>query len=1835
MKVLFACFGLVTVAAAVPGPNEDTIPELFHDQSEYVYNYRSLVATGMPHQSSRYAGVEKYGTLTVQMTKQQGSSKVLGLHLGHVQTGSFDKEVEDIENRRVEGVSRTIDEMISRYGPVFVSYQENEVQKLQAPQGMPEEIVNVYRAIAAALTVGKPETQGCDSHPFMFQGADHDQWRHERPIVYRRYEQGIAGTFETIYEILSSPKQNQQLNVTKTRNYMKQIGRDGRYFQNGHDWRGCQNVCPTHRPERVDANMQPDTSGWEMPADEGCPAMFHPKLELVEAYTTYNYNLTLEQGGKLGLIHEVHALDKKVLPLRHQQIMTISVMKLSLVEQRPISQIWQKDGATKQYEDFIYRFPEGHRYDLAYLALFKKQHNGDMLKEQIISMIKALSEIIVFDNIKLKGQTGDKIVQLSQALGNLSKEDLQALWGIVGEPVQASTRTELEQVQRKVLIDTIGLSGSNDAAEFLVELIKQQQLSILETVHVLEGLQKNIVNPTTQTMDRILEICTGQMFQEQPIVFSTACIALSEIVRSNCGQHQTRQWQNQQQWPQWLYEQQTIGNGKQIQFCGEQEYKRFVYAVRDQLTSARSFTQQGVYIQTLGRLSHPEAITALVPYVYAEPEVITQIEKMNPNDKEEDNSEYVQFLRQIAIFALHNSAKEHGAAVYPIVQGIYFNQEEDYDIRIAALSVLLTTQPTEATFGRIVIELGRERNQEVASFAYSALRSMANSTLPCMKQSARRIQNVLGALPQNSYDLYRSKWYTASQYFPLHNMGLKGHWEIIQSNVSAIPRAVYTGFTANKGPFISNIGEFGMLAKGLENLDKGIPQNGGMSKIVENVLQRMRRGARTGLIKQMLEDIEQAMQFNTEKKNEHPRAVVFGNFLGNELYMPLDNDYMGEIVKKVGEQIIQLQGTDKTFRYVHVLMPHTYIQVAPGVNGLPVMLANHNPIVISLSLKNLQTRFGAEKGQFKLDPYMIAASGLIRPTVYYTSIHTAKVINPVENTRFAHGVRAIEQTYVTFPIDASLQYTQQTRTVGFTFRPRFEQIFYHMTRAMTFKTEAFLIRSVDKPFIEQYTTFKTQPKPFIYERVLGEKLGMAFRVQGLSMSEDYAVDPIRARIAGSEPSTAAALIKEVVNEWFLSRTWSARIEPTEQKPVEEIKLVLHMSDLLEDRISQGKNQQQKQERLSHEQLVEEQAHPENMRMIAYSQEYEKVTGRKPEIENIEQAVERTTKQTEKYWSLVEPELGRKLNKDNIQVCSVEYILTTNSQKEQQFAVTGHMIVAATLSKQAQLVEVKMNVENSPIYFEGQAVAAFTKAPQPFEIEVNEKEPLGVFGFIAQLKTAQTGKQQYAGKFLMSMSEEQKELMKRPIQEMPWFRSKCEKDKKEHQSEMSTACEATRYHMSALNKLTFEIELPQQIPDGFASITHKAREALKTHFYMNLHANYFDKNIQRGRIDGELVYSDSYPEMCMVNFSIHTPDQEDLFFERVAVPKALRPNTMWSIKEQAKAILRNGRPEPICIYNGLNLRTFDNVTISVKTMKQGEKYVILRDMDDEQSKFTILAKRIQNYEQYPETELHVFLRESTFIQLTPPKQQGQYNVWVNNTMVDVTSTKAIVSQYAGRNKHMVTLHVEEHMEGQDTLVMMVHDQSMRIVYDGKNFQIELAKWQQKGQLTGLCGSANNEYDKELVGPRGCLYKLDKDFVGAFSINQDQAERMQGEWTCPEGVQSRDATRVQITKQQQQFSTEQPIIRQDRDRIIEETRMITLGGKICFSVEPVPTCEHGYQQLQGETRSVGFSCHAPNHPRTIQIQRQVQTQLVATDLLRSSSRQGSMVYYDIRVATRCTH
>merc|ERR1719228_534132 len=81
---------------------------------------------------------------------------------------------------------------------------------------------------------------------------------------------------------------------------------------------------------------------------------------------------------------------------------------------------------------------------------------------------------------------------------------------------------------------------------------------------------------------------------------------------------------------------------------------------------------------------------------------------------------------KIAIYALANVARKYRQTLLPIYSAIVFNQGENRQLRMAALSMMLPMDPSPVHLQKLAVATWPEQDEVVAKFIYTSLKSLAH-----------------------------------------------------------------------------------------------------------------------------------------------------------------------------------------------------------------------------------------------------------------------------------------------------------------------------------------------------------------------------------------------------------------------------------------------------------------------------------------------------------------------------------------------------------------------------------------------------------------------------------------------------------------------------------------------------------------------------------------------------------------------------------------------------------------------------------------------------------------------------------------------------------------------------------------------------------------------------------------------------------------------------------------------------------------------------------------------------------------------------------------------------
>ncbi|CAN7942535.1 unnamed protein product [Ixodes pacificus] len=1867
MRVLVALAFVAAVAAAVEVPQ--VLPELlFEPNQEYLYKYRTAVSLSLPLKATHATGEETYGLLSVVVKEASGTGRSLVLQLLNVTSTLYDKEVED-QTEPVPGVYHQPLPVFESYqtGPVVLKLVDHSVESLEVPVGVPEEVVNLYRGLASVLTLSNPSYKKVPFTKEVPLALKDDV------VVYKVYEDDLVGTCETVYNVLSSPHDEYVLNFTKTKNYHKCVGKTTVFQHVDYEHSGCPHACLKHQPKALSETLEPELSDYVDPYGGGCPTETHLKNDLAESFLTVHYNVSLHQ--EVGVLEEVKAVDKKVLTSGKQQLVSTSVLHLELLlKTTPFTAVGPLEDV-KTYTNLSYVYPEQHYswhgqlFELEHLSLYGPVDVVEA-RTAVRGLLDQLAGLLVLDDLEVKDDYADLVSQLLTTVNVLKEYDLELLLQTVVPLENVKVVSEKEYIERKLLLDVLSLAGTDAAAKTVLRLLLEQKLTLVEAVHVLTSLQTSLVKPSTEVLDLLLDLATSGVLEKDRLLYSTAYLTLAKVVSKHCHLYDTtshvpygkllrmndldtikkkalpyqptyrsmktyrphisgRQYQEPEtEEPQYT--------GVPVT-CTSQDYLKYVQALVQKLNEAKEFHQVTVLVHALTQLQHPEALKALVPVVLGKHHLC------QATLPEEEQSESCQYLRLVTLYALRHSLKHHAAELQTLAQTVYFNTDEDYELRNAALVLLMGSHPPEPVLARVVLTLQKELNLQVASFTYSTLFAYANATVPCTVPTAVRVKKLLPALWHKKFGVQYSKFNFLSTYSQTDDFGVHAYHSYVQSNKTVLPRALLFGVEFTKGPYVSHLFDVTAVSKGLETLGKYLLRHEGPVTVFAEAFQRVRRQIFDKYetyepLSQLLDVLEKQFNFDTTTVVDEPKLSLSTSFLGTELYLPVDKYFLGELLSKGAQYVSENWVHPVNMRYLQLRLPYTYRKLVPSVVGLPVALTTRYPTILSVAVKDFKLRYQPHPKTWL--PSVLALSTFVQPSVYTSAVSSVVTVTPF--TKVVAGVRTLAKTRLTLPYDVAFQYSSVNHTVALTVRPRYTKFFTHHTKSVTYTTPAVLYTPPQRAVMATMSVLYSQAKPFEFKKTFGhEALGLGLHVQGLSSHPDLHV-PFSFQRYTKEKGLLGAFVDVLTNPWHVARKWEARVVRSTVHPVDEYKLTFRWKTTL--------NQTDRAD------LVEEvlpalyqstkypttrYGYPEDLETPIYEEHYKRAVGELPPYLDFYQVLQEVVAATE----VTSTPLGHYVTPflNDVQNTTygyfVEFVLGALGPLEPK-VLTGHALLGHTFDKALKLSQLYVNKVNSPYQVKVHSALLKTAVPSPFKsYAVDKKEQSLYFTSVVDVQTEESDSQKYTLQVEVVPTEEQlygvkthpshyahpshlshpknikKQMRKSKFSTLehteeylvPWYYKQCEKDVQEGKELVSAACKKVYLREHVLNKVLFKVTVPEVVPGLLKNVTHSLLQYAKVLFYNKLVTDYdVETRSTFTHLEGELLFEDHLTGKTTANLTLYTPLEEKLQFVRLSWPKYLKPTVAVGFLDMVAGVLRRSYPTPTCLVSPTYLKTFDNVTVLLKPYLRDDTYVVARHVLDEPD-FYVLT------EFQGDTQLvKLVLRNQTLLELTPPKDSKTFEVLVNGTSLYVEPLKSHVLQYTLNYTSQVFLYVTEHQEVGPTLWVTVRDLGLKFAYDGSKLIFKVLSPKYKGRVLGLCGDLDGEYVDELVTPELCVLTEEEDFVQTYSLKG--LESTVGLYKCPLGVTLRGVGAPSYPRIQKTFARINPIEAEKEielpklidtpDCVTERRKTIYKDGKVCISTKKVTACQRRCKPVATEKVNLEFVCLNEKHPVAKRLLKDIQ-------------------------------
>ncbi|XP_067272222.1 vitellogenin-like [Pseudorasbora parva] len=380
---------------------------------------------------------------------------------------------------------------------------------------------------------------------------------------------------------------------------------------------------------------------------------------------------------------------------------------------------------------------------------------------QIIEVLQHVVEnnvAVVHDDAPLK------FVELVQLLRVATVENIEAIW----------SQFKDKPVHRRWLLDSLPAVGTSVIVKFIKEKFLAGELTIPEFIEALV-VALQMVTADLDTIQLTASLAVHEKIATIPALREVIMLGYGSMIAKHCVAVPT---------------------------CPA-ELLRPIHEIAAEAFSKNDIPEITLALKVLGNAGHPASLKPIM--------------KLLPLLKTAATSLPLR-VQVDAILALRNIAKKEPKLVQPLALQLVLDRALHPEVRMVACIVLFEAKPSVALISSLAGALKTETNMQVASFAYSHIKSLTRITAPDMA-SVAGAANVAIKLMSRKLDRLSFRYSRALQLDFYHTplmIGAAGSAYMINDAATILPRAVVAKARAYLAGAAADVLEIGVRTEGIQ-----------------------------------------------------------------------------------------------------------------------------------------------------------------------------------------------------------------------------------------------------------------------------------------------------------------------------------------------------------------------------------------------------------------------------------------------------------------------------------------------------------------------------------------------------------------------------------------------------------------------------------------------------------------------------------------------------------------------------------------------------------------------------------------------------------------------------------------------------------------------------------------------------------------------------------------------------------------------------------------------------------------------------------------------------------
>jgi hypothetical protein len=1697
MKLLLLAALCAIALAKIPSPKweEDFVPEYesrekaFIPGREFHYFYNGQLATGIPGSSKQHS-VTRIQALVSFVFK---SSESVMMKFKEVRFGKL--------NDRVESPHAMVPFMAFEEVPIESELKERLLVplKFSYSRGMISDIVfegieeawsaNIKRGVLNMLQVNLFQHKATDLTEEALVNNRIVKTETPEQDFFRVMEDTVEGECETLYTVTRQPHPyytaGPVLNVTKSINFER-----------------CN-----RRPE-VKYNFR-----FADPCPS-CETGYNEKQKFLKSSTVAKYNIT---GTRESFLIESVRFESQYtfVPFNEEAnvINTYVNQTLVLVKSGPIQMNIPELSSPKPSDSQLIFTPD---WDILKEKFFMEGETSFLdktpyseVKDKLVFVANVLRQLISHIHENVEEEAPRQFNRLVKVFRMLKREEIERIHEKFYTNVPEQFTPEEHKKIRSMLVDAIAFAGTKDCISHLVQKIKNREIDPLTATLAIKSLI-NVRVVSKEMIEELWTLAEHEVVERHYLLKQSVYLTIGSLVNALCTPNEDTLAMEFKVRPEAL--------------CPRVYKEELNQKFFEKFRSARNWEEKIMYLKAITN-------AGLDLSVFELERIIKNVE-----------TQYPVIVRTEAILALRQIKDFMPRKVQKILMPLFMNKLEHPEIRIAAVYQVLQTLPERPILDQISMKLFNERNLQVASFVYSYMFTMANSTQPCEKKFSDDLKLALrhGKAVNAAFMPGYSKFLHMPIQAPKYKLGMGIDFTSIWQNTSFIPsRLTLSLHKSFLGFWSKHMLSFGFASEGLEQLLwKYFGERGFFyEKSMEEILSRSARSLRTANPINELKNIWQKLSINERAfPTSTPKGLFYMRFKDQEFgFLPFSMETLSESVTKMFEEgtfrvgdIERFLEAGHHFKLYKAFILHEIEHKIPTTLGLPLVWSVSIPTVLSLTGRvkaeiepnNMLKRVKVDLEDFK-------------PS--FVSIVDARVEtwSPIVNTGLK--IKAIAKVFVPLDVSFELNLEQSTPFVRLSVKPPRRPVEWVRveTRPITY--------TVVWP-----KSLKTWAEPE-EKTILGEEWNRVYTFDQ-HLPEFF---PVLGRWFNlfTEYSESVVGVKPTIRG-FWHHTPKSSVAGTPFCPLSGPNKFVFMTE-------PGYEM------------------PEEFVFKFTGKAFERFEQKmKPSFRDFEPIEDETEEEWKpEYKRFTEFENEEPSHSNNFKV----EIYTKGSKFDRKMILDttfkcGESLRFCKFESQILLDPLpRLTSEPMKLCMEGETL--FPEAPSKYS-ELSGKKAISQFKWT-------WGRSCNAEHFvtLKIQAERSREQIENDRQD-PYFKTMSEDEECKDKSLCSPVSIYEPLYNSA-EFLQYKVDIDyKNLPVLMMNTTNFFFRLLKSHFFWNVDVANFQVRNPEDKI--RAVFKLDAKTRQYFNLTIKTP-RENTTFKDIPLPVRIAPVNMRRsspIRSFSDVFDMYSSPMPVCHISSSRVKTFDNVEYSVPLTTCWT--VLAKDCsNDDEPRFAVLARKLN--QESEKKEVKIITRSHRFV-LTPETEE------YDSVKIEFNGRKFTPEEFETIFDHE---HVVVRCEKMGSTVKCeLPETGIKVFFDGYAVNIKMSPMYRNVQC-GLCGHYDLETEGEFRTSKFEQTDDVREFYKSYLLNEDSCSYpKETREICD--TPSCDYTPFWETeKMDDKYESREELETSEEPRL--RTKVIEQGHQICFSKVGLPKCAHlTFPVSYKPEKKVVYSCLSRTEP-----------------------------------------